>query len=183
MGKEEYVVRAYFVLRIPTLVKFLSPSALRNTHYAIRTNQLLRKENCRVCTNQPPNRRRLRQGFKSFNKFMLLMWRLGIGDWYRPMGRKAGGRLWSSPIKGEKVGPPPRTPVNFALVDGEVYCIAGFQKGAACTKTSSRHTKVEIWLPDSWWTGTAEDVCGVENPTRSCGPSSTPAGLPGLWLV
>ena len=22
---------------------------------------------------------------------------------------------------------------------------------------------MEVWLPDSWWTGTAEDVSGVEN--------------------
>jgi deazaflavin-dependent oxidoreductase (nitroreductase family) len=99
----------------------------------------------------------LQQGFKYFNQFMLLMWRLGWGPWinYAP---KIGGRIMVLTHIGRKSGQPRRTPVNYALVDGDVYCTAGFGKISDWYRNVKANPNVEIWLPDSWWQGVAEEV-------------------------
>ena len=68
---------------------------------------------------------RLRQGFKSFNPFMLLLWRLGLGRWVN-LWPKVGGRIMVLTHTGRKTGLRRRTPVNYAEIDGELYCTAGF---------------------------------------------------------
>lgn len=99
----------------------------------------------------------LRQGFKYFNRFMLLMWRLGLGsmlNWWP----KVGGRILVIHHTGRKSGLPRRTPVNYAIVDGEIYCTAGFGKGSDWFRNIQANPNVEVWLPDGWWSGTALDV-------------------------
>src|SRR3990172_5692392 len=65
---------------------------------------------------------RLRQFFKYLNRFMLLMWRLGFGSYMnRP---ELSGRIMVLTHNGRKTGLRRQTPVNFAIVDGEVYCVA-----------------------------------------------------------
>jgi hypothetical protein len=60
--------------------------------------------------NQP------RQGLKYLNRFMVLMYRLGLPPL---LGAQP-------PITGSKTSLRRRTPVNFAIVDGELYWAAGF---------------------------------------------------------
>lgn len=99
---------------------------------------------------------RLRQGFKYFNHFMLGMWRLGLGKW---MNRKElSGQIMVLTHKGRKTGLLRRTPVNYAIVDGELYCTAGFGAGSDWYKNILSDPEVEVWLPDGWWAGLAEDV-------------------------
>lgn len=99
----------------------------------------------------------LRQGFRSFNRFMLLMWRLGLGSWVNGWP-SVGGRIMVLTQRGRKTGLQRHTPVNYAIVGGEVYCVAGFGAGADWYRNLIAHPQVELWLPDGWWAGQAEDV-------------------------
>ena len=67
----------------------------------------------------------LRQGFKYFNRFMLLMWRLGLGRWIN-LWPEVGGRIMVITHTGRKTGMRRRTPVNYTIANGDIYCTAGF---------------------------------------------------------
>jgi hypothetical protein len=56
-----------------------------------------------------------------------------------------------------------RTPVNYAIVNGEIYCMAGFGSGADWYRNIMADPNVEIWLPDGWWKGVAEDISDASN--------------------
>jgi deazaflavin-dependent oxidoreductase (nitroreductase family) len=98
-----------------------------------------------------------RHGFKMFNHFMLLMWRLGWGPWvnYFP---QITGRVMVITHTGRKTGKRRRTPVTYADVDGDLYCTAGFGPGSDWYRNVMSNPQVEIWLPDSWWAGIVEEV-------------------------
>jgi len=100
--------------------------------------------------------------FKHLNKFMLLMWRLGLG-WMINMWPEVFGRIMVITHTGWKTGLRRRTPVNYANVFGEIYCTAGFGKVAHWYKNITANPNVEIWLPDGWWAGVAEDISDAEN--------------------
>jgi deazaflavin-dependent oxidoreductase (nitroreductase family) len=59
---------------------------------------------------------------------------------------------------GRKSGLKRQTPVNYAIVDGEVYCTAGFGKLSDWYLNVKANPEVEIWLPDGWWAGTMEEI-------------------------
>ena len=51
-----------------------------------------------------------------------------------------------------------RTPVNYAEIDGELYCTAGFGQIADWYRNIRANPQVEVWLPSGWWTGLATDI-------------------------
>ena len=98
----------------------------------------------------------LRQAFKVFNRFMLLMWRLGLGTYgNRP---ELGGSIMVLTHTGRKSGLKRRTPLNYALLEGDVYCTAGFGAGADWYRNILADPQVEVWLPEGWYAGVAEDI-------------------------
>jgi len=100
----------------------------------------------------------LRQGFKKYlNPFMMTMWRLGLGAWLNAWP-DVGGRIMVLIHTGRKSGAQRRTPVNYAVVEGEVYCVAGFGKISDWYRNIRAHPEVEVWLPGGWWAGIAEEV-------------------------
>jgi len=99
---------------------------------------------------------RLRQGFKYFNIFMVGMWRLGFGRWFDR--KEFSGQIMVLTQTGRKSGARRRTPVNYAFVDGELYCMAGFGAEADWFRNIVANPEVEVWLPEGWWAGLAEDV-------------------------
>jgi deazaflavin-dependent oxidoreductase (nitroreductase family) len=103
------------------------------------------------------NERQLQQTFKQFNKFMLLMWRLGLGQWIN-IWPEGIGRIMVITHTGRKSGLKRQTPVNYAIVEGELYCTAAFGKAADWYRNIESHPEVEVWLPDGWWAGVAEDT-------------------------
>ncbi len=103
----------------------------------------------------------LRLGFKQFNRFMLLLWRLGLGSWGNQT--RWGGYIMVLNHIGRKTGQLRRTPVNYAIVDGELYCTAGFGRGSDWYRNLRANPQVEVWLPgsrlsNSRWAGIAADV-------------------------
>jgi deazaflavin-dependent oxidoreductase (nitroreductase family) len=105
---------------------------------------------------------RLAQGFKVFNRFMLLMWRLGLGRWINFWPDKVG-RIMVIGHTGRRSGLRRWTPVNYDLVDGDVICLAGFGATSDWYRNVMVDPQVEVWLPDGWWAGIAEDISDSED--------------------
>lgn len=112
-------------------------------------------------TVDPRLEEQLRQGFKYLNRFMLLMWRLGMGPLLN-MGPALAGRYMVITHTGRKSGMKRRTPVNYAVVDDEVYCTAGFGSVSDWYRNILANPQVEVWLPDGWYAGIAEEVTHPE---------------------
>ena len=98
---------------------------------------------------------RLRQVFKYANRFMELLFRLGLGSW--------GNGPQTSQVmvlvhRGRKSGQLHRTPVNFAEVAGDLYCTAAFGQRADWYRNLKAEPQVEVWLPNGWYAGLAEEV-------------------------
>ncbi len=104
---------------------------------------------------------RARAAFKQFNRFMLLMWRLGLGRWVN-LSPRWGGRIMVLVHRGRKSGLRRLTPVNYAPDEGnpsgDIYCTAGFGAVADWYKNIVADPHVEVWLPDGWWAGVAEEL-------------------------
>jgi deazaflavin-dependent oxidoreductase (nitroreductase family) len=97
----------------------------------------------------------LRQTFKYGNRFMVLLFRLGLGNW--------GNRPETSQVmvlvhKGRKSGLARRTPVNYGIVDDVIYCTAAFGSRADWYRNVLADPRVQVWLPDGWYAGEAEEV-------------------------
>jgi deazaflavin-dependent oxidoreductase (nitroreductase family) len=111
-----------------------------------------------TATNMDPRTEAfLRRAFKQFNRFTLLLWRLGIGPW---MGAwpPVTGQFFVLVHTGRKTGLQRRTPLNYALVDGELYCAAGFGAVADWYRNVKANPHVEVWLGNGWWEGVAEEI-------------------------
>lgn len=102
----------------------------------------------------------LRGIFKAFNRFMLLLWRLGLGSWGN--GTSFGGSLMVIKHTGRKTGLTRHTPVNYAIEDGDIYCTAGFGVVSDWYLNIMANPNVEVWLPDGRWAGSAQDVTNME---------------------
>ena len=107
----------------------------------------------------------LRQAFKHLNRFMLLLWRLGLGPWLS-LWPDVGGRIMVITHTGRKTGRKRQTPLNYALVDGELYCTAGFGAIADWYRNLKANPNVEVWLPEGWWAGVAEEIAPEDPATR-----------------
>jgi deazaflavin-dependent oxidoreductase (nitroreductase family) len=105
---------------------------------------------------------RLRGGFRYLNKFMLLMWRLGLG---RFMAGPRRGYVMVLVTTGRKSGLRRPVPLNFAEDQGSVFCLAGFGKTTHWLMNILANPHCEVWLPDGRrMLGTGEIV--TEEPLR-----------------
>ncbi len=114
-----------------------------------------------MTTISPEKEKTLRQVFKTFNTFMILLWRLGLGKWMNAFP-ETGGQIMVLSHTGRKTGLKRRTPVNYALIDGEIYCLAGFGSISDWYRNLLADPEVEVWLPDGWYAGRAVDATGEE---------------------
>jgi deazaflavin-dependent oxidoreductase (nitroreductase family) len=97
----------------------------------------------------------LRQVFKHGNRLMVLLFRLGLGNW--------GNSPETSQVmvlthRGRKTGLRRRTPVNYAVVDGDIFCAAAFGTMADWYQNIMADPNVELWLPNAWYAGVAQEV-------------------------
>jgi len=103
----------------------------------------------------------LRQGFKYLNRYMVLMWRLGLGKWLNSVPTLLG-RYMVIVHTGRKSGLKRFAPVNYAVVDGSVYCVAGFGAGSHWYQNIMAQPQVELWLPAGRCAAHAADVTDSE---------------------
>jgi deazaflavin-dependent oxidoreductase (nitroreductase family) len=103
----------------------------------------------------------VRRAFHYFNRFMLLMWRLGLGP-YLSVWPAGFGRYMVITHIGRKSGLQRRTPVNYVEIGGAIYCTAGFGKVSDLYRNIQAHPQIEVWLPGGWWTATAEGITGTD---------------------
>ena len=108
-------------------------------------------------TLTPRTEYNLKQGFRYLNRFMVLMWRLGLGQFIN-IWPEGSGRIMVLTTTGRKSGLKRRTPVNYAIQDGELYCMAGFGSGSDWYRNLRSNPKIEVWMPDSWWAAEVEEV-------------------------
>lgn len=103
----------------------------------------------------------LRRAFKRFNPLMVGLWRLGLGQFvnFWPAG---GGQIMVLVHTGRRSHQRRFTPVNYAIVNGDIYCTAGFGRACDWYRNLAADPNVEVWLPEGWWAGTAVDVTTSE---------------------
>ena len=110
----------------------------------------------------PQQMNALRKFFRAMNRFMVFMWKIGLGKainiW--PAGF---GRIMVIKHRGRRSGKEYLTPVNYALVDGEIYCTAGFGSISDWYRNMLVYPKVELWLPEGTKWYCAEDVSKSPN--------------------
>ena len=115
-----------------------------------------------MTTYDPKMEPSTRRAFKYLNIFMVLMWRLGLGKllnfWPSQLGR-----YMVIMHTGRKSGLRRYTPVNYALVNEEIYCTAAFGNLSDWYHNMIANPAIEVWLPDGWWNGIAEDITGDPN--------------------
>ena len=111
-------------------------------------------------TISPQIKHNPRQGFRTLNKFMLAMWRLGLGSILNAFP-KVLGRYLVITHTGRKSGLPRRTPVNYALIGTDIYVVAGFGSVSDWYRNILADPYVEVWLKDGWYDAVAEDVSDV----------------------
>lgn len=100
---------------------------------------------------------KLQQGFRIFNRGMILLWRLGLGPFVN-LWPEVGGRIMVVQHTGRKSGIKRFTPVNYTILNKEIYCTAGFGEVSDWYRNIRAHPEVEVWLPDGWYSASAEDV-------------------------
>jgi deazaflavin-dependent oxidoreductase (nitroreductase family) len=110
-----------------------------------------------MTTISPETEQNLRQMFRRFNRFMLLMWRLGLARFIN-IWPNVGGRIMVIQHIGRKTGQVRQAPVNYAEINGEVYCTAGFGAVSHWYRNLLAHPDVEIWLPNGRFHAHAQDI-------------------------
>lgn len=108
------------------------------------------------------NEEKLRSGFKILNKFMVILWKLGLADWIN-IWPTVFGQIMVITHKGRKTGYKRLSPVNFAIINGEIYCTAGFGEKSDWFQNILMNPNVEVWLTEGRWEGTAEDISNDPN--------------------
>ncbi len=105
----------------------------------------------------------LRRVFHAMNPFMVFMLRIGLG-WTMNIAPSFSGRIMVIKHRGRKSGKEYLTPVNYAKVDGEIYCTAGFGSISDWYKNMLANPGVELWLPEGKRKARAEDI--TDSPNR-----------------
>lgn len=88
---------------------------------------------------------------------MILMWRLGMGRMINILPPVIG-RIMVIKHRGRKSGKEYLTPVNYAIVNSEIYCTAGFGSISDWFKNILVNPNIELWLPEGKRKARAEDI-------------------------
>jgi len=99
----------------------------------------------------------LRRVFHAMNPFMVFMLKIGLG-WTMNIWPAVSGRIMVIKHRGRKSGREYLTPVNYAIVEGEIYCTAGFGAGSDWYRNMLANPEIELWLPEGKRKAHAEDI-------------------------
>ncbi|NJC96722.1 MAG: DUF385 domain-containing protein [Anaerolineae bacterium] len=118
--------------------------------------------NMDVSNFTPQQLNTLRRVFRAMNPFMVFMLRIGLG-WMMNIMPSVSGRIMVIRHRGRKSGKEYLTPVNYAVVDREIYCTAGFGSISDWHRNLLANPQAELWLPEGKHGVRAEDVSDSPN--------------------
>ena len=110
-----------------------------------------------IANFSPQQMNNLRKVFHAGNRFMVWMWKIGWGKAIN-IWPPVFGRIMVVKHRGRKSGKEYLTPVNYAIVNGEIYCTAGFGSISDWYRNMLVNPRVKLWLPDGKRTYCAEDI-------------------------
>lgn len=120
----------------------------------------------------------LRKIFQLLNKFFMIpMLRLGIGPL---MGNPLSGYFMLLEVVGRKTGKTRYTPLNYTLIDGGIYCMAGFGKHTHWLLNLQANPKVIVHLPGRTFIGEASMVDQPDLINRAARGVMRSAGIAGF---
>ena len=99
----------------------------------------------------------LRKVFHALNPFMVFMWKIGWGKMIN-MWPAGFGRIMVIKHRGRKSGKEYLTPVNYAIVDNEIYCTAGFGSRSDWYRNMLENPHIELWQPEGKRNALADDI-------------------------
>ena len=108
---------------------------------------------------------------------MVPLFRLGLGPF---MGNPISGYIMVLKTIGRKTGKVRYVPVNYAILGGDVYCMAGFGKGSHWYRNLQANPQIDVITPSGPLAGIAEMVTNsdeVVHVTRQLLKSSGLAGM------
>ncbi len=102
----------------------------------------------------------MRRFFHFLNKFFMVpLFRLGFGPFF---GNPLTGYIMVLKVIGRKTGKVRYAPVNYAILNGKVYCVSGFRGRSDWYRNLAGHPSIEAILPSGPIAGTS---CEVDDPT------------------
>jgi deazaflavin-dependent oxidoreductase (nitroreductase family) len=104
---------------------------------------------------------RLRKTFRSMNRGMVVMWRLGLGRW-ADAWPSVGGRILVVEHHGRKSGKRYLTPLNYTPEDRSRFCLAAFGIRSDWYQNALASRRVVVWLPDGAWIARVVDATDDE---------------------
>lgn len=114
------------------------------------------------CSMERP---RLRFVFKYINKFFMVpAFRLGLGSL---IVNPVAGYIMVLKTTGKKSGKVRYAPVNYAIIDGSVYCVPGWGRGSHWFSNLKANPNVELQMPGGAMIGLAEEVTNAEEARRA----------------
>ena len=126
------------------------------------------------------NRSSMRRFFRFLNRlFMVPMFRLGLGAL---IVNPVSGYIMVLKTVGRKTGKARRTPLNYALLDGCVYCVAGWGTIAHWYRNLQATPNVEILLPGGSVSGNAEPVDEAAERVRAIRQVMKNGGFAGFFM-
>ena len=107
---------------------------------------------------------RLRRIFHGLNRLMVWMWKAGMGRLINSWP-PVFGRIMVIRHTGRRTGREYLTPVNYAIVAGQIYCAAGFGAATDWYRNVLASPDTAVWLPEGWRQVQAVDES--ESPQRA----------------
>ena len=102
----------------------------------------------------------MRLGFRFLNKlFMVPMFRLGLGPFF---GNPLSGYVMVLRTIGRKTGKVRYVPVNYAIVNGCVYCLVGFGRTSPWFLNLLANPDIDVILPGGAIAGHVEEATDGE---------------------
>jgi deazaflavin-dependent oxidoreductase (nitroreductase family) len=105
----------------------------------------------------------MRRFFWFLNKFFMVpMFRLGFGPF---IGNPLSGYIMVLKTIGRKTGQVRFTPVNYAILDGKVYCVSGYRQGSDWYLNLRAYPEIEVIMPGGAISGMATEISDRESKT------------------
>jgi hypothetical protein len=99
----------------------------------------------------------VRKAFRVMNRFMVFIWKIGLRKMIN-MSPAGFGRIMVIKHRGRKSRKEFLTPVNYAILEGEIYCTAGFGPTSDWYRNMLVNPQIELWLPEGKRSACAEDI-------------------------